>query len=124
MTTTAIERRFEGPFKEQLLELASLIEWLQTEHDKSYVKAGDNKVYAFGGDGFVLVLDESVWDGQIELITPQGGVALKPGDDGKISVAGSASEDESTLKQRLREGIDGIRRYYDNRYWSTPTTAA
>jgi len=46
MTTTATERNFQGPYKELLAELASLIDWLQSEHDKSYVKAGDDKVYA------------------------------------------------------------------------------
>jgi len=123
MTTTATARTFKGPYQELLSELASLIDWLQSEHDKSYVKAGDDKVYAFGGEGFVVVLDESVWDGLIELVTPKGGVSIKPGDDGKISVT-SAAEGEATVKQLLRDGIDGIRRAYENRYWSTPKTAS
>jgi hypothetical protein len=75
------------------------------------------------GDGFVVVLDESVWDGLIELITPTGGVSIKPGEDGKISVT-SAAEGEAAVKQILREGIDGVRRSYENRYWSTPKTAS
>jgi len=120
--TITTEREFDGPYKELLSELASLIDWLQKEHDKSYVKAGDDKVYAFGGDGFVVVLDERVWDGLIELITPRGGVSIKPGDDGKISVT-SAAEGEVAVKQIIREGIDGVRKVYENRYWSTPTTA-
>ena len=123
MTTTATARTFKGPYQELLSELASLIDWLQSEHDKSYVKAGDDKVYAFGGEGFVVVLDESVWDGLIELVTPKGGVSIKPGDDGKISVT-SAAEGEATVKQLLRDGIDGVRRAYENRYWSTPKTAS
>lgn len=123
MTRTATKRTFEGPFKGLLSNLATLIDWLQTEHDKSYVKAGDDKVYAFGGDGYVLVLDESVWDGLIELITPKGGLSIKPGDDGKISVTSTAQGD-AAVKEILREGIDGLRRYYENRYWSTPTTSA
>ena len=123
MTTTATARNFEGPYKKLLSELASLIDWLQSEHDKSYVKAGDDKVYAFGGEGFVVVLDESVWDGLIELVTPKGGVSIKSGDDGKTSVS-SAAEGEATVKQLLRDGIDGIRRAYENRYWSTPKTAS
>ncbi len=122
MTRTVTERNFEGPYKESLGELARVIDWLQTEHDKSYVKAGDDKVYAFGGDGFVVVLDESVWDGLIELITPKGGLSIKPGDDGKISVT-STVEGEAAVKAILREGADGLRRYYENRYWSTPTTS-
>lgn len=119
MTTT--ERNFEGPFKKQLGELASLIDWLETEHDKSYVKAGDNKVYAFGGDGFVLVLDESAWDGLIEMITPQGGLSIKPGEDGKTTII--STEPDAKVKEILRSGIEGIRKYYENRYWSTPKTS-
>ena len=121
--TTANERNFDGPFKDLLNELASLIDWLQKEHDKSYVKAGDNKVYAFGGDGCVVVLDESVWDGVIELITPKGGVSIKPGNDSKTEVT-SAVEGEKAQKELLRDGIAGIRKYYENRYWSTPATAS
>jgi hypothetical protein len=124
MTQTATERSFEGPFKKQLGELASLIDWLETEHDKSYVKAGDDKVYAFGGGGYVLVLDESVWNGLIEMITPKGGVSIKPVDEGRIAVIGPAGEDEKTLKARLTEGTEEIRNYYENRYWSTPKTSA
>jgi hypothetical protein len=123
MTRTATERSFEGPFKNLLSDLASLIDWLRAEHDKSYVKAGDDKVYAYGGDGFVLVLDESVWGGLIELITPRGGLSIKPGDDGKISVTSSTQGDSSDIKKILREGIDGLRTYYENRYWSTPKTS-
>lgn len=124
MTGTATERSFDGPFKKELTELASLVEWLQTEHDKSFVKAGDDKVYAYGGGGCVLVLDESMWNGLIEMITPRGGVSIKPSDDGRITVTGSANEDEKTLKERLTEGTEGIRNYYENRYWSTPKTSA
>jgi len=116
------DRKFEGPFKEPLKELASLIDWLRTEHDSSFVKAGDDKVYAFGGDGYIVVLDESVWSGLIEVVTPKGGVAIKPGDDGKISVT-SAVEGEQAIRQLLQDGIEGVRRSYENRYWSTPKTA-
>lgn len=122
MTRTAPERNFEGPYKDLLAELSSLIDWLETEHDVSYVKAGDDKIYAYGGDGYVLVMDESVWNGLIELITPKGALSIKPGDEGKITV--TSAESEATVKEILREGIDGLRRYYENRYWSTPTTAA
>ena len=121
--TNPNEKNFDGPYKELLADLANLIDWLQTEHDKSFVKAGDNKVYAFGGDGFAVVLDESVWAGVIELISPGGSLSIKPGDDGKVTVTSSV-EGESAIKQILKDGIEGIRRYYENRYWSTPVTAA
>lgn len=120
--TESADRKFEGPFKEPLTELASLIDWLRTEHDKSFVKAGDDKVYAFGGDGYIVVLDESVWSGLIEVVTPKGGVAIKPGEDGKISVT-STVEGEQAIRQLLQDAIAGVRRSYENRYWSTPKTA-
>ena len=123
MTRTATDRNFEGPFKKQLAELADLINWLETEHDKSYVKAGDDKVYAYGGNGFVLVMDESVWSGLIEMVTPKGGLSIKSNEGGKIEVT-SALEGEPAIRQLLKDGIEGIRTYYENRYWSTPKTSS
>ena len=123
MTGTATGRNFDGPYKKQLAELADLIDWLESEHDKSYVKAGDDKVYAYGGNGFVLVMDESVWSGLIEMVTPTGGLSIKPNEAGKIEVT-SAVEGEPAIKQLLKEGVEGIRTYYENRYWSTPKTSS
>jgi hypothetical protein len=123
MTGTAVERSFDGPFKNLLTELAGLIDWLRSEHDKSYVKAGDDKVYAYGGDGYVLVLDESLWSGLIELITPGGGLSIKPGEDSKVSVSSSNTTEAAEIKKLLRAGIDGLKNYYENRYWSTPKTS-
>jgi len=120
--TESADRNFEGPYKESLKELASLIDWLRKEHDKSFVKAGDDKVYAFGGDGHIVVLDESIWNGLIEVVTPKGGVAIKPAEDGKISVT-STIEGEQSIRELLHDGIEGVRRAYENRYWSTPKTA-
>jgi len=113
---------FSGPYKERLTELASLIEWLWNEHDKSFVKAGDDKVYAFGGDGYVLVLDESRWGGLIELMTPKGAFTIKPGEEGRIDVT-STNQDENAAKQLFKEAIDAIKKYYEDRYWSTPKTS-
>lgn len=123
MTQTATDRTFEGPFKKQLAELAALITWLHVEHDKSYVKAGDDKVYAYGGAGFVLVMDESVWNGLIELVTPKGGLSLKPSEDGKITVT-SAVEGDAAIRQMLKDAVSGIRTYYEGRYWTTPKTSS
>jgi hypothetical protein len=123
MTGTALERSFDGPFKNLLTELAGLIDWLRTEHDKSYVKAGDDKIYAYGGNGYVLVLDQSLWSGLIELITPGGGLSIKPGEGGKVSVSSSTTAEAADMKKLLRDGIDGLKNYYENRYWSTPKTS-
>ncbi|HET8671839.1 MAG TPA: hypothetical protein VFM05_14820 [Candidatus Saccharimonadales bacterium] len=119
MTTTALQDRFRGPYQKQLAELAELIDWLWTEHDKSFVKAGDDRVYAFGGNGYIIVLDEAKWDGTIEFITPSATMTIKPGEGGAIAVE-AANQDEKGIKQILRSGTEGLRSYYERRYWSTP----
>lgn len=117
--TEAPRPSFTGPYKKQLAELADLIDWLWAEHGMSWVKAGDEKVYAFGGDGTVLVFDEARWDALIEFVTPKGGVAIRPDAEGEVTVA-AENMDEKAVKQLFREGIDALRRYYENRYWRTP----
>jgi hypothetical protein len=114
---------FSGPYKDELTELDRVIDWLWAEHDKSFVKAGDDKVYAFGGRGFVLVLDERGWNGLIELMTPGASLQFKPGDDGKITVI-SAEQDTSKIRAAIKDGAAGLKTYYETRYWSTPKTAA
>lgn len=120
MTTTSTAPRFKGAYKDLLTEMAELIDDLWQEHGTSFVKAGDDRVYAFGGNGYVLVLDESKWDGMVELITPKGALSVKPDEGGQHQVT-STITDEKTIKQILRDGIDGLRSYYENRYWSTPS---
>lgn len=122
MTKTSTHPNFSGPYKDLLAELANLIDWLWTEHDKSFVKAGDDKVYAFGGEGNVIVLDESQWSGLIEFMTPKGAFTIKPGEEGKTNVT-STVQDEKAAKQSFKEGIEAIKNYYETRYWRTPKTS-
>jgi hypothetical protein len=122
MTKTSTHPNFSGPYREMLAELASLIDWLWSEHDKSFVKAGDDKVYAFGGQGYVIVLDESQWKGLIEFMTPEGAFTIKPDDEGKTNVT-STIQDEKAAKQAFKEGIEAIKNYYETRYWRTPRTS-
>ena len=110
---------FAGAYEKELSALADLMDWLWAEHDKSFVKAGDDKVYAFGGGGYIVVVDESMWQGLIELITPKAGVTIKPGEDGKITVSGT-NLDEKGVRETIIDGIEGLQSYYENRYWSTP----
>lgn len=119
MATASTQPAFTGPYKDQLTELAELIDKLSTEHGLSFVKAGDDKVYAFGGNGYVIVLDESRWEGMIEFLTPNGALTIKPDASGKMVVeAGDA--DEAKTKKLLKNGITGLRAYYENKYWKSP----
>jgi hypothetical protein len=119
MSADSKQVEFKGKFSKQLSDLRDLIDWLWQEHDLSYVKAGDDKVYAFGGNNHIVVMDESRWDGMIEFITPKVGITIKPGEGGEFEVSGG-DLDEKALKDQLQEGIDYIRTYYENRYWNTP----
>jgi hypothetical protein len=119
MTSTPAKARFSGPFKEQLSALAELLDSLTAEHGTSFVKAGDDKVYALGGNGFMLVFDERVWDGLVEVFTPKAALTIKADESGTSQVT-AANLDEKGIKAALRESFDGLRSYYENRYWSTP----
>ena len=121
MSTAEAQYTFSGAYKSLLGELAELIGWLRDNHDLSFVKAGDNAVYAYGGNGYVVIFDESLWGGLVELTTPGGTFAIKPGDDGKIAVT-SSNPDEKASKQNFKEAITAIRDYYRTRYWRTPNT--
>lgn len=119
MATASTQPAFTGPHKEQLAELAELIDKLTADHGLSFVKAGDDKVYAFGGDGYVIVLDQSRWEGLIEFLTPKGAITIKPDENGNPTVQAGESDEAATGKL-LKDGVEGLRRYYENKYWKSP----
>lgn len=123
MATASVKPTFKGAFGKQLEELSELIDWLWDEHGMSFVKAGDDRVYAFGGANHTLVLDESKWDGLIEFITPKGAITIKPGENGSYEVAGT-NLDEKGIKQAISEGVVALKRYYETRYWKTSKSSA
>jgi hypothetical protein len=123
MSKMETQYNFSGPYKDLLGELSGLIDWLNADHDVSFVKAGNNAVFAYGGDGFVVIFDETIWGGLVELLTPGCTFAIKPGEDSKLVVT-SSNADEKASKQSFKEAIAAIRNYYETRYWSTPNTAA
>jgi hypothetical protein len=92
---------------------------LQEEHGTSWVRAGDDRVYAFGGDGYIIVFDEKKWDGLVEVFTPKISVAIRRQDGGAMSVS-AADLDEKGIKSALREAANAISKYYEKRYWRTP----
>lgn len=119
MSKAEAQNQFSGPYRGLLGELAELIDWLQVNHDLSFVKAGDSAIYAYGGNGYVVMFDESIWGGLVELITPDCTFAIKPGEDGKVTVT-SGNADEKADKQRFKTALAAIRDYYETRYWRTP----
>jgi hypothetical protein len=121
MTSSPVETAFTGPHASALLKLADVIDRLCAEHDTSFVKAGDNKVYAFGGNGYIAIFDEAKWDGVIELITPKGTLSIKKDPSGGVEVT-SAVKETDAITEIISDGARGLDDYYQNRYWSTPST--
>jgi hypothetical protein len=120
--SSSIKPNFSGPYKDVLTELADAVESITSDHGTSFVKAGDNKVYALGGNGYVIVLDEDGWGGLVEILTPKATITARPGDGGAISVA-SDKLDEASIKALLKETSKELRAYYEKRYWRTPKIA-
>ena|ERR1700754_4797037 len=123
MSNAVTLNTFNGPYKELLGELSELIDWLRANHDLSFVKAGENAVFAYGGNGYVVIFDESIWAGLVEVTTPDGMISIKPGEDGTFTVT-SSNPDEKSSKNSLKAAIAAIRQYYETRYWSTPSTSS
>ncbi len=123
MTTESGSSEFKGPFKKALSELAATLDEISAKHGTSFVKAGDDKVYAMGGAGYVAVLDESKWDGLVEVLTPDATISVRPGPDGGHE-ASAPNLEQNVVAEKLLQAAAAIRAYYDRRYWRTPRTAA
>ena len=121
MTTESGSSQFKGPFKQALSELAATLDDISADHGTSFVKAGDDKVYAMGGDGYVVVLDERKWEGLVEVLTPDSTISVRPGADGSHEALAPNLE-KKAVTEKLRQATAAIRDYYDKRYWRTPKT--
>jgi len=122
MSTQSTSIQFKGPFKDALSDLASTLEDLLADHGTSFVKAGDDRVFALGGGGYVVVLDERKWDGLVEVLTPEATISVRPTAEGNHD-ASAPNLDQSAVTNKLREANSRIRDYYGKRYWKTPKTA-
>lgn len=120
---SANQPNFAGPFQEALARLAATIDELWSDHGTSFVKAGDDRVYALGGAGYIVVFDENRWGGLVEVLTPKVTIAIRPL-EGQSALSVTAPEvDETKLNQLLEETAESIASYYQKRYWHTPKIA-
>jgi len=117
--TASTAPSFSGPFESALTNLAEVIEKVWADHGTSFVKAGDDKVYALGGAGYVVVMDERKWDGLVEILTPDATITTRRNEDGTLAVE-SANLEESDIKKHLKSTSEHLKEYYEKRYWKTP----
>ena len=98
--------------------MAETIDKVWAEHDTSFVKAGDDKVYALGGAGYVVVMDERKWEGLVEILTPDATITARPNESGTLEVS-APNLDESAIRQHLKSTAEHLEEYYHKRYWKT-----
>lgn len=97
-----------------LERLVAVIERLHREHTVSFIAAGDEKIYAYGGGGYVAIVSDRLFDGVVDIETPAGSFRIEPGEDGRPAVA--AVGDGSVPTERdLEVASDGFERYYARR---------
>src|SRR5215470_1765940 len=106
---------FEGPFKAALTKLAATIDQIWSDHGTSFVKAGDDKVYAMGGGGHIVVFDENRWEGLVEVLTPKVTISIRPVPGQSTLSVTAPDADESKMNQLLEETAEALRSYYVNR---------
>jgi hypothetical protein len=120
---SANQPNFEGPFEAALTKLAATIDELWSDHGTSFVKAGDDRVYALGGGGYIVVFDENRWAGLVEVLTPKVTISIRPL-EGQSTLSVTAPEvEQARLNQLLEETAEAIASYYGKRYWHTPKIA-
>jgi hypothetical protein len=91
------------------------VERAHAEHRVSFVAAGDEKIYAYGGDGYVVVFNERVFGDLVELETPCGSARIEPNKDGSLAVTSTPPDVDAD--ELLSEAARGLLRYYEKRYW-------
>ena len=121
MSATASHPKFPAFFADSLTQLSDTIETLSRDHGTSFVNAGADQVYALGDGDYVIVFDDKKWTGLMEVFTPKGVIAIKTGEDGKLTLSASDLDDK-TINKLLKECCEKVRSYYDKRYWKTPST--
>jgi hypothetical protein len=100
-----------------LARLVAAVERAHADHRVAFIAAGDEKIYAYGGNGMVAVVSEKLFDGLVELETPRGTIRIEPDADRRIAVTRATGEAEADLDGALAEAARTIDQYYARRYW-------
>ncbi len=101
----------------ELAALVTTVERLHRERTVSFVAAGDEKIYAYGGNGFVAIFGEDVFGGLVEVETPTGTIRIEPDERGAPSVNAADGDDSRPVGERLSEATRQLETYYRRRYW-------
>jgi hypothetical protein len=97
--------------------LVELVTRLHRDHTVSYVAAGDDRIYAYGGNGFCAVVSQELFADVVELETPTGRIRVQPDESGSLTVAAEDGDDPRPVDERIAEATRAIDGYYRRRYW-------
>jgi hypothetical protein len=104
---------FKGEHQELLEEFYAVFRRLWDEHYTSPVFAGDEMIFALGGNGYVAVVSNLGFEALVEVKTQRGAIDLRPNAElGGVAIAKVDSPDGTSADQLLRSFIDGIQDYY------------
>lgn len=97
-----------------LARLIEVVERLHREHTVAFIAAGDEKIYSYGGGGYVAILSDEVFRGAVDIETPTGAFRIEPGEDGRPAAAPTA-DGELLDDAELDAAAAGFERYYARR---------
>ena len=103
-----VEPRAEAP--PELDRIVEVVERLHRDHRVSFIAGGDEKIYAYGGSGFVAILSDRVFDGLVEIESPIGQYRIERDPDGRLGVTGVGSATVSG--DAMSQIAAGLERYY------------
>jgi hypothetical protein len=105
---------FKGEYTALLDEVFKLLVRLWDEHYTSPVFAGDEMIFALGGNGYSVVFSHLGFNTLVELRTPQGGIDLRPdASAGAVTIAKVDSPEGVPPQKLLRDLMKGLVDYYE-----------
>jgi len=104
---------FKGEYRAILDEVYELLIQLWDEHYTSPVFAGDEMIFALGGNGYSVVFSHLGFQTLVELRTPQGGIDLRPDASAAgVTIAKVDSPEGVPPQKLLRDLMKGLVDYY------------
>lgn len=98
----------------ELARLVDVVERLHRDHTVSFIAAGEEKIYAYGGGGFVAIVSDRLFDGIVDIETPTTKFRVERDADGRTVAVLATGEGEPTAHE-LAAAADGFERYYARR---------
>jgi hypothetical protein len=83
----------------------------------SYVLAGSDRIYAYGANGYTVVISERVFEGLVELMTPFGALRIEPDANGLVAATPVSEAQSRTPAEILGLATRELTNYYLRRYW-------